>query len=272
MREVPLFFGTEPNRLFGVYHEPHQPPGRTPFVFCHPFGEEKLWAHRVFVNFARTLARAGRPVLRFDYRGSGDSSGEFRDSTLTSMQDDIGLAIGEVLRRTGGSRVSLLGLRLGASVASLVASHRRDVDELVMWAPIVSGSSYLQELLRINLGTQLAVYRQIREDRETLGRRLAAGGTVNVDGYDMGSAMADELDRLSLVDEPASQWCRGLIVQIDRVPDARRHSEFERLQARYATAECVVVQEEPFWKEIPKYYETAPSLFAVTERWSASGS
>ena len=50
-------------------------PCAAAFVFCHPLTEEKLWTHRVFVTFARELAAAGHTVLRFDYRGNGDSDG-----------------------------------------------------------------------------------------------------------------------------------------------------------------------------------------------------
>ena len=47
---------------------------------CHPLGEEKLWAHRVFVSLARDLANAGFVVLRFDCRGEGDSDRDARQS------------------------------------------------------------------------------------------------------------------------------------------------------------------------------------------------
>jgi len=31
----------------------------------------------------------------------------------------------------------------------------------------------------------------------------------------------------------------------------------------------VQAQEEPFWKEIDRFYDTAPNLFAVTLDWMA---
>ncbi|MEI2787934.1 MAG: hypothetical protein V9E93_03525 [Steroidobacteraceae bacterium] len=45
-------------RIFAAHHRPAQPASRA-IVMCHPLGEEKLWAHRVFVTFARDLAAAG---------------------------------------------------------------------------------------------------------------------------------------------------------------------------------------------------------------------
>ena len=74
MSESPFFFPRGDARLFGVLHRPSGPVSRSGFVLSHPFAEEKLWSHRVFVSFARALAGRGLAVLRFDYAGAGDSS------------------------------------------------------------------------------------------------------------------------------------------------------------------------------------------------------
>jgi len=52
MTETPFFFPNGNYQLFGVLHEAEAPSKNEGFVFCAPFAEEKLWAHRVFVNFA----------------------------------------------------------------------------------------------------------------------------------------------------------------------------------------------------------------------------
>ena len=81
MKETPFFFEGDTGSLFGLLHEPDPAtPAREAFVFCHPFGEEKLWTHRTYVSMARRLAERGHPVLRFDFLGNGDSDGAFADS------------------------------------------------------------------------------------------------------------------------------------------------------------------------------------------------
>ena len=89
--------------------------------------------------------------------------------------------------------MGLLGLRLGATLAATAAESRPDVDRLVLWAPIVDGARYAQDLLRINITTQLAVYREVREDRAALVEAMRAGQTANVDGYEVGIAMYEGL-------------------------------------------------------------------------------
>jgi uncharacterized protein len=179
--EEPFFFAGTGGELFAVLHRPAAAPIGG-FAFCHPFGEEKLWTHRVFVTFARELTRRGYAVLRFDCRGNGDSAGEFKDASIDTALEDIGSAIAELRARSGVDKVSLLGLRLGATLAAVTAERRPDIDTLVLWAPIADGARYAQELLRINMTTQLAVFREIREDRAALVEGMRQGRTANVDG------------------------------------------------------------------------------------------
>jgi exosortase A-associated hydrolase 2 len=265
--EEPIFFNRGSVRLFGVVHQPASTDDRrTPFVFCHPMAEEKLWAHRVFVSFARELARRGHWVLRFDCAGNGDSDLEFTDSSLSTAAADLAAGIDLLREKTNSPRISLLGLRLGASLAYQVAATRNDVEDLVLWAPIVDGSRYLQEMLRINLTTQMAAFGEVREDRAALTAALQSGQSVNVDGYEFSKTMAAELEALALLKAPAAKAARTLIAQIDRGPAAVSR-ELQDLQSRLSTAAVEVVQEDPFWKEIVRYYDSAPKLFERTLQW-----
>jgi len=266
MPEIPFFFPSGQHSLFGVLHQPAAESTRPGFVFCHPFGEEKLWAHRVYVTFARALAADGHPVLRFDYMGNGDSGGSFSQSSLASAIADVRAATDELRRRTGPRPVSLLGLRLGATVASLVAEDLTGLDRLILWAPIVDGARYMQELLRINLTTQLAVYKEVRRDREALVADMRAGETVNVDGYEMTLPLYEQVSAVKLAADAKRCQAPCLVVQIDRQP-GRPAAELGQLASTYSTARVLFAQEEPFWKEIARFYDQAPGLFAETRNW-----
>lgn len=271
--EHPFFFGSEPGLLFGVYHEPLQDRAvraattLLPFVFCHALAEEKLWAHRVFVSFARELARRGHPVLRFDFTGNGDSSGEFSDWSLDTGLGEIGMAIDELKARTGASLVGLLGLRLGATLAGVAAEERDDVGALALWSPIVDGNRYVQDLLRVNLMTQMAVYREVRADREALARALEGGATVNIDGYEMSRPLYEQLSALRLADGPKRFAGPCLIAHITPSERIKAPAELHSLRQLYGAASLLSIQEDPFWKEIERFYDAAPNLFSVTLQW-----
>jgi exosortase A-associated hydrolase 2 len=264
--ETPLFFSNGQSRLFGILHEP-MPRHHMGVVLCHPFGEEKLWSHRVFVTFARALAAEGYHVLRFDYRGNGDSDGDFAESSVETALEDISTAIDLLKERTGVVSVCLVGLRLGATLAGAAAEGRSDIARLVLWAPIVDGNRYMQELLRVNLTTQMAVYRAIRADRQQLVEQLREGALVNVDGYDISHAMFQEVSRLNMAGAPSRFDGPCLIVQVDRTASHSPAGEVQRLRSCYRNAELQIVQELPFWRETDRFFDAVPELFDRTLRW-----
>lgn len=142
----PIYFGPE-GSLFGVFHGAQRArPRPGAIVICQPGGHEYFRLHRAFRNIAMALARFGFAVLRFDYYGTGDSHGDGTDTTLDRWQADVAAAIDEVRKRSGAPRASLLGLRLGATIAWLECLRRTDVDLLVMWEPVLSGRVYLSQL------------------------------------------------------------------------------------------------------------------------------
>jgi len=67
--------------LFGWLHMPEE-NSRTDLgvVICKPFGYEAICAHGSIRAFADACASAGATVLRFDYTGTGDSSGTDTDA------------------------------------------------------------------------------------------------------------------------------------------------------------------------------------------------
>ncbi|MDP1768783.1 MAG: alpha/beta hydrolase [Nitrospirota bacterium] len=266
--ETPMFFENGSYRLFGVLHEPATAPSGWGWVFCHPFAEEKLWAQRVYVSFARMLAARGAWVLRFDAMGNGDSQGRFSDSSVDTMLSDIGCAIRRLERSSGTAlNVGLLGLRFGATLAALAAERCPTVGKLVLWEPIVDGGKYMQELLRVNLTTQTAIYKEIRHNREALVRMMREEGrTVNVDGYEIAYPCYEQASAVKLNEEGKRFAGPCLIVQMGRAGQPIR-AEVKVLKDTYRSADIREVVEEPFWKEIKQWYRTAPNLFEATSAW-----
>ena len=82
-------------------------------------------SHRQFVLLSRALAAAGYPVLRFDYRGMGDSTGDLHN--FENINPDIACAINVLQGATPGLRnVVLWGLCDGASAALLYCHAVQD--------------------------------------------------------------------------------------------------------------------------------------------------
>ena len=111
--------------LAGILSIPDS-PGRLGVVIVVGGPQYRVGSHRQFVLLARSLAQAGYPVLRFDYRGMGDSSGEGRD--FNSVTTDIAAAITLLQQAVPGvERIALWGLCDAASAALMYAGDTRDV-------------------------------------------------------------------------------------------------------------------------------------------------
>jgi pimeloyl-ACP methyl ester carboxylesterase len=146
---TPLFFGSSQRRLFGAY-EPPRATGRGghAVLLCQPWGQEYIRAHRSMRRLATLLTAAGCHVMRFDYFGTGDSMGQAREVNFSGCAQDIETAIEELRDTSGATRVVLVGLRLGATLAAHVAArNKKTVGALALWDPVVSGAEYLEELL-----------------------------------------------------------------------------------------------------------------------------
>ena len=187
----PFFFGSPAKPLFGVYNPPADGlPPRGAVVVCYPFGPEYLRSHRALRELAVQLAATGHHVLRFDYFGCGDSSGATEEGNLDQWVDDIAQGVEELREASGRSRVCVLGLRFGATLAALGASLNPLIDRLVLWDPILSGREYLDELDRRNHAfmegrTRPPGWVEAHPPDEVLGTPLPASLRASIEGVDL---------------------------------------------------------------------------------------
>lgn len=121
--------------LIGILHVPDQPSTRGVLIVTGG-PQYRVGSHRQFVLLARHLAEHQVPVMRFDYRGMGDSEGDMRD--FESIQDDLEAAIGEFFTTMPAMKeVVLWGLCDGATAAAFHASNDPRVTGLVLANPWV---------------------------------------------------------------------------------------------------------------------------------------
>lgn len=231
---------------------------------CHPLAEEKLWSHRVFVTFARELAAAGFAVLRFDFRGEGDSERPFERADLETRIEDTSLAIDTVRTLNPAvTEVTLLGLRLGASVAAAAAARRSDVAQLVLWDPVIDGVAYMQTVLRLNLMYQMAIHRRVVTNRDELAAHLCNGGTVNIEGYELAEPLFRQVSEFRMKDVLPRFAGETLLVHVNQ-GETPVPPELSALVDDGARRRLESVREEPFWREIKTFYQRAPELTRVT--------
>jgi pimeloyl-ACP methyl ester carboxylesterase len=144
----PLFIGTAERRIFAIYTPAAATSGKPrAAVLCYPWGIEYIYAHRSMRQLAARLSLSGCHTLRFDYFGTGDSAGEAPETDLAGLESDVESAIEGLKDIADTRKVALIGLRVGANVASRVAIRlANEVEALVLWDPIMSGEQYVRSL------------------------------------------------------------------------------------------------------------------------------
>lgn len=107
-------------------------------VICHGFVGSRIGVDRLFVKAARELASGGFLVVRFDYIGCGESSGNYGEHGIDSLiaQTRTVLEYGLDSFDIDPTRVTLIGHSLGGAVALLTAVKDRRVKNLVLWSPV----------------------------------------------------------------------------------------------------------------------------------------
>ncbi len=245
----------------------------TGIIFCHPFFEEKLIAHRVMVNFARELANRGYAVLRFDFMGQGDSDGNAEDATIESNLSDLERGV-EVLREiTKVRRTALIGVRFGATLAALFAARNHGIDVLTLISPVVKGGPYIEHCLRSNLATQMSTYRKIIKTRDQLVRDLMSGEMVNIDGYLLTREQFIEIKDVDLSNPltnlPAN--VRIMIMQVSKNDGQNISNEFLSLMSAFQSngnkVDVMNVKDNYFWAESKTHITEAKPIYSSAIDW-----
>jgi exosortase A-associated hydrolase 1 len=142
--EQVVTFEVAQETLIGILATPKETASTTGVVVIVGGPQYRAGSHRQFVLLARALAAAGYPVLRFDYRGMGDSTGEKRD--FLQVTPDIRAAIDALQRQQPSvTSVALWGLCDAASAALLYCdeSHDQRVSGLCLLNPWVRSEASL---------------------------------------------------------------------------------------------------------------------------------
>jgi exosortase A-associated hydrolase 1 len=163
--ERALIFDCRDDRLLGIAHLPQPNASDIGIVVVVGGPQYRVGSHRQFVLMARSLAEAGYPVLRFDYRGMGDSAGAMPG--FDRVDEDIEAAIDALSRAAPHvKRIVLWGLCDAAS-ACMIYGKRRDARVRGMivanpWVRSTAGEAtamlkhyYLQRLLQRSFWTKV---------------------------------------------------------------------------------------------------------------------
>jgi pimeloyl-ACP methyl ester carboxylesterase len=217
--------------MYAMHHPPKGAPRATGVLLCNPFGQEAIRSHRLFRVLADQLARQGFHVLRFDYFATGDSAGEDGEGDIEGWCRDVLSADDELRRRSGCTRTSWFGLRLGATIAALASlTTQHALDRIVLWDPVVDGPVYRKEMYESHLAACAASFGArwtFDQELRDMAKRAAEDEVI---GFALPGLLRDQLRQIcaqrlaaaqahhvALLAEPALPGLTSLWEQITRL-------------------------------------------------------
>jgi alpha-beta hydrolase superfamily lysophospholipase len=234
-----------------------EPVGCSPavgVVIVPPLGYEYWSSHRTLRTLAEHLAARGCRALRFDFDGTGDSSGDQWDpARVASWRSDIGRAAA-ALREWGATTLVLAGLRMGATF-SLLEGARLGADAVVAWDPVLRGRRYVKELQLLGLPVPDA------PDR--------SGGIVVAGAVFAAETLSDlaAIDLGTLSERPAAR-----VQVVDRQDKPASGALLERLDELGVEVDHVVRRGTELMLDRPTEYATVPDdLVDEICRWVGPG-
>ncbi|MCK4816360.1 alpha/beta fold hydrolase, partial [bacterium] len=89
----------------------------------------------MFHHTAMRLSKAGYITLRFDFRGHGESDGDFEDLTISNLISDTLAAIDFIANQKGVNpdRIGLVGQSLGGLIAAYVGCRDDRIKSISQW-------------------------------------------------------------------------------------------------------------------------------------------
>ena len=142
------FLASNQEHLFRAYARSFHSNDKS-LLICNALGEEAKSSFAVLEQFCQSVWELGWSVARFDYRGTGDSTGSFEQTDPERWCQDAGLVLNDFISFTDAEQVVLMGVRLGCNIAVQLPDYlppNRSCMGYILWEPVLDLKKHLRHL------------------------------------------------------------------------------------------------------------------------------
>lgn len=248
-----FFLNSNEGKLFAIYFTPtNNNHPNSNVIIVPPFAEEMNKSRKAISEFSRICTTMNVGVLMIDFIGTGESEGDFKDARWWIWKKNIFFAY-QWLKQRGAGSISCIGIRMGAILLlDAINTNTFELDKLLFWQPVVSGSVYLKQFLRLNLAADLMVDGSSNVTVQSFRDILSNGGSVEVAGYELSSELYQELNNLSLSNISPTLcaqliWFEVVANELQEVGPTKRQIVDKWKSVDHVDASIIAIRDEPFW-------------------------
>ena len=268
----PFFLLGTKGKLFSLFFSPiTSQKFKTAILFVPPFAEELNKSRRMIAMQSRKFAELNYPVLVVDLYGTGDSEGDFSEATWETWISDLQHAV-RWLSELGVKNLIIWCLRTGA----LLALHRLQqfeipVSTLVLWQPVIKGSGFITQFLRLRLAADIISERN-KNSLVSLREQFDNGHNVEISGYSLSAELYQGLNKGDLFAANLQGVNKIIYFELatsaDRPFSAPTKKIIEKWKNENIDMVAEIVMGEQFWST-PEI-AVAPNLIESTSKYFAT--
>ncbi len=194
----PQFIKGTKGDLFTLFVPPTTPQ-HTIFLFLPSFAEELNRCRVMVAMQARQMAALGHGCLLLDYYGTGDSQGDFSETSWQQWQADVDSAYSWLCQQ-GYTQIGLWGLRIGALLAvERAVQDTKRFQRILLWQPVLDGKLLLTQFLRIRVAMLMdrGLKSQTTQDMRHL---LEQGESIEIAGYEITPELYFSIEKQKMAD------------------------------------------------------------------------
>jgi len=144
----PIMFPAQGQTLYGVIHHPQQDSKDTAVLMCSSIAHEYMKVHSLYQSIAMNLSKQGYCVMRFDYTGFGNSSGEPGTANIDNWRNDIIQAAARLRKTSKKTKLTMVVCRLGLPL--LLSAFDCKTTRIVALDPVYNGRAYTDHLAKLH--------------------------------------------------------------------------------------------------------------------------
>ena len=132
MKMERISFESDGQKISGILH---LPDAKNPPCVIASHGLLSSKNSEKYIALGERISKEGIAMLRFDFRGIGESEGNEEDNTISKKVADLNAGINFIRSYPGlGNRIGLMGSSLGGFLSLIKASGNKEIKAVVTWA------------------------------------------------------------------------------------------------------------------------------------------